>query len=77
MDSFEFRDTFMNFFNGLGDEGLKKKIAEIDWNDRLYSPGLPPKPEFDTTLADQCFKLAEKWKSEVSLNVIREPLSLR
>ncbi|KAH8170589.1 peptidase family m1 domain-containing protein [Sarocladium implicatum] len=64
LDSFEFRDTFMDFFNGLGDEGLKKKIAEIDWNDRLYSPGLPPKPEFDTTLADQCFKLAEKWKSE-------------
>ncbi|KAK0384997.1 hypothetical protein NLU13_7475 [Sarocladium strictum] len=64
LDSFEFRDTFMDFFNGLGDEDLKKKVAEIDWNDRLYSPGLPPKPEFDTTLADQCFALADKWKND-------------
>jgi aminopeptidase N len=66
LDSWEFKDTFMNFFNGLGDEDLKKKVAEIDWNDKLYTPGLPPKPEFDTTLADQCFALADKWKSEVS-----------
>jgi leukotriene-A4 hydrolase len=75
LDSFEFRDTFMNFFNGLGDEGIKKKIAEIDWNDRLYSPGLPPKPEFDTTLADQCFALAEKWKDDVS--IFHQPVTTR
>ncbi|KAF4125757.1 leukotriene-A4 hydrolase [Geosmithia morbida] len=62
LDSWEFRDTFLDFFNGLGDEDLEKKVAAIDWEDRYYSPGMPPKPEFDTTLADQCYSLAEKWE---------------
>ncbi|KAJ4165787.1 hypothetical protein LMH87_007403 [Akanthomyces muscarius] len=62
LDSFEFKDTFVEFFNGLGDEPLKQKIATIDWEGRLYSPGLPPKPDFDTTLAKQCYDLAGKWK---------------
>ncbi|KND89741.1 Leukotriene A-4 hydrolase [Tolypocladium ophioglossoides CBS 100239] len=62
LDSFEFRDTFMDFFNGLGDEGLKSKVATIDWKARFYTPGLPPKPDFDTTLVTMCYNLAEKWK---------------
>ncbi|POR31843.1 Leukotriene A-4 hydrolase [Tolypocladium paradoxum] len=62
LDSFEFRDTFMDFFNGLGDEGLKSKVAVIDWEARFYTPGLPPKPDFDTTLVTMCYDLAEKWK---------------
>lgn len=66
LDSFEFRDTFMDFFNGLGNEDIKQKIKEIDWEGRFYTPGLPTKPEFDTTLADECYKLAEKWKDSVS-----------
>lgn len=65
LDSFEFRDTFMDFFNGLGDEGLKSKIATIDWQARFYTPGLPPKPDFDTTLVTMCYDLAEKWKDAV------------
>lgn len=65
LDSFEFRDTFLDFFNGFGDEDIKQKIAGIDWNDKFYSPGLPPKPEFDTSLANQCYELAEKWKNDV------------
>jgi leukotriene-A4 hydrolase len=66
LDSFEFRDTFVDFFNGLGDEDIKKKIATIDWEGKFYTPGLPPKPEFDTTLAGQCYELAAKWENEVS-----------
>jgi leukotriene-A4 hydrolase len=62
LDSFEFKATFLDFFNGLGDEGIKQKVASIDWNDKFYTPGLPPKPEFDTTLANQCYDLAAKWK---------------
>lgn len=40
----------------------KKDILDsIDWNGWLYSPGIPPfKPNFDTTLADQCTKLAKE-----------------
>lgn len=56
----------MDFFNGLGDDALTQRISTIDWEDRLYSPGLPPKPDFDTTLAKQCYDLAEKWKDSVS-----------
>jgi leukotriene-A4 hydrolase len=66
LDSFEFRDTFMDFFNEIGDADVKTKIAAIDWNDKFYTPGLPPKPKLDTTLANQCFELANKWKDPVS-----------
>ncbi|KAM3511846.1 hypothetical protein MY11210_004537 [Beauveria gryllotalpidicola] len=62
LDSFEFKETFLDYFNGLGDESIKQKIATIDWEDKLYSPGLPPKPDFDTTLAQQCYDLANRWK---------------
>lgn len=66
LDSFEFRDTFMDFFNGLGDEGIKQKIAAIDWEGRLYTPGLPPKPDFDTSMVAECYELASKWQNTVS-----------
>lgn len=66
LDSFEFKDTFLDFFNNLGDHELSTKVASIDWNDKFYSPGLPPKPDFDTTLANMCYDLAEKWKDPVS-----------
>lgn len=72
LDSFEFRDTFLDFFKSLGDEELNQKIAQIDWEGRLYTPGLPPKPKFDTSLADECYDLAAKWKDSVRL---RWPLS--
>jgi leukotriene-A4 hydrolase len=62
LDSFEFRDTFMDFFNEFGDEDIKTKIAEIDWEARLFTPGLPPKPDFDTSLANMCYELAAKWQ---------------
>ncbi|KOS20126.1 Leukotriene A-4 hydrolase -like protein [Escovopsis weberi] len=64
LDSFEFKATFMDFFNGLGVEEITKRIATIDWDSWFYTPGLPPKPDFDTTLAKQCYELAEKWESQ-------------
>ena len=66
LDSFEFKQTFVDFFNELGNEEVSKKVEEIDWEGRFYTPGLPPKPKFDTTLADQCYDLANKWKDSVS-----------
>ncbi|KAK5654895.1 hypothetical protein OQA88_6933 [Cercophora sp. LCS_1] len=63
LDSFEFRDTFLEFFGAPEYASLKDKIAGIDWEGRFFTPGLPPKPEFDTSLADVCFALAEKWKN--------------
>lgn len=73
LDSFEFRDTYMDFFNGLGDEDIKKKVAAIDWQEKLYSTGMPPKPDFDTSLANMCYDLAEKWKDSVRILINTHP----
>ncbi|PHH54804.1 Leukotriene A-4 hydrolase -like protein [Ceratocystis fimbriata CBS 114723] len=62
LDSFEFKATFIEFFDGLKDEEISKKISTIDWDARFYSPGLPPKPDFDTSYADRCYELAAKWE---------------
>ncbi|KAL0467283.1 leukotriene A-4 hydrolase [Neurospora intermedia] len=64
LDSYEFKDTFLEFFSAPEYSDLKGKIASIDWEGRFHSTGLPPKPEFDTSLADVCYELAEKWKSK-------------
>ncbi|KAM7193815.1 Peptidase family M1 domain containing protein [Rhypophila sp. PSN 637] len=64
LDSYEFKDTFLEFFNQPEYASLKEKIANIDWEGRFYSPGLPPKPEFDTSLVDMCYELAKKWEQK-------------
>lgn len=64
LDSYEFKDTFLEFFGAPEYTGLKDKISAIDWEGRFYNTGLPPKPEFDTSLVDTCYKLAEKWKQK-------------
>lgn len=65
LDSFEFRDTFLEFFGRPEYAHLKDGIASIDWESRFYTPGMPPKPEFDTSLIDVCYQVAAKWKSKV------------
>lgn len=67
LDSFDFKDTFLGFMTRLEDDDIDKKLETIDWDEWFYKPGLPPKPEFDTTLAGVCYDLAEKWKDPVSL----------
>ncbi|KAI1845130.1 hypothetical protein JX265_002785 [Neoarthrinium moseri] len=62
LDSFEFKQTFLDFFNSYGNAEIKEKIAQIPWEERFYKPGLPPKPDFDTSYVDSCLALAEKWK---------------
>lgn len=37
-------------------------MHQIDWDGWFYKPGFPPKPDFDTTLADACYSLATKWE---------------
>ncbi|CAJ2502663.1 Uu.00g100570.m01.CDS01 [Anthostomella pinea] len=64
LDSFEFKKTFLDFFENYGNAEIKEKIAQIPWEDRFYKPGLPPKPEFNTAYVDSCLALAEKWKHE-------------
>ncbi|KAL1838865.1 hypothetical protein VTJ49DRAFT_2118 [Mycothermus thermophilus] len=64
LDSYEFKETFLEFFSAPEYAGLKDKLAEIDWEGRFFNTGLPPKPEFDTSLVDVCFQLAGKWKQK-------------
>lgn len=64
LDSFEFKQTFLDFFDSYGNEEIKEKVAQIPWEERFYTPGLPPKPEFDTSYVDSCVALAEKWKQD-------------
>ncbi|KAK4548365.1 hypothetical protein LTR36_010236 [Oleoguttula mirabilis] len=60
VDSYEFKATLLSFFSS--DPDASKKLNNIDWDEKFYKPGFPPKPDFDTTLADQCYELAVKWK---------------
>jgi leukotriene-A4 hydrolase len=64
LDSYDFKATFLEFFGAPEYASLKDKLSEIDWEGRFFNPGLPPKPEFDTSLVDVCFQLANKWKQK-------------
>ncbi|KAI0472921.1 peptidase family M1-domain-containing protein [Xylariaceae sp. FL0804] len=64
LDSFEFKKTFLDFFDAYGNQEIKQKIAQIPWEERFYKPGLPPKPAFDTSRVDSCLALADKWKQK-------------
>ncbi|KAK3050642.1 Leucyl aminopeptidase yscIV [Extremus antarcticus] len=61
VDSYEFKATLLSFFES--DSEASKKLNDIDWDTWFYKPGFPPKPDFDTTLADQCYALADKWET--------------
>ncbi|KAF2864388.1 leukotriene A-4 hydrol [Piedraia hortae CBS 480.64] len=60
VDSYEFKANLLNFFKS--DKDASDKLNKIKWDEWFYKPGFPPKPDFDTTLADQCYRLAEKWQ---------------
>ncbi|KAG9339983.1 hypothetical protein JZ751_022299 [Albula glossodonta] len=37
-------------------------LNKVDWNSWMHTPGMPPvKPQYDTTLADACIALCQKW----------------
>lgn len=61
LDSYEFKATVLDFF--ASDPAATKLLQELDWDKWFYSPGLPPKPLFDTSLVDAVYELAKKWKS--------------
>lgn len=62
VDSYEFKATLLAFFEA--DNDAWKKLQSLDWDSWFYKAGFPPKPDFDTTLADQCYDLAEKWQGK-------------
>ncbi|XP_071389344.1 leukotriene A-4 hydrolase isoform X3 [Centroberyx affinis] len=37
-------------------------LNKVDWNAWMHTPGMPPvKPQYDTTLADACIALCQRW----------------
>ena len=62
LDSYDFKATLLDFF--AQDADVSKKLAEgINWDTWFYAPGFPPKPDFDTSLVEGVYKLADKWKT--------------
>lgn len=61
VDSYEFKATLLSFFEP--DAEASKQLATVDWDKWFYTPGFPPRPDFDTTLADECYDLANKWEA--------------
>jgi hypothetical protein len=74
LDSYEFKSTLLEFFES--DKVASKALAEVDWDSWFYKPGLPPKPEFDTSMVDKCYALADKWESQNVCHVLRLKESL-
>lgn len=56
LDTYQFLDTLYGFYSDK-----KDLLDTIDWQTWLYGPGLPPKPQFNTELVDECYSLASKW----------------
>ncbi|KAL2005277.1 hypothetical protein VTN00DRAFT_2487 [Thermoascus crustaceus] len=61
LDSYEFKTTVLDFFSS--DAEASKLLNDFDWEKWFYSPGLPPKPDFDTSLVDVVYELAGKWRT--------------
>ncbi|CCF59754.1 hypothetical protein KAFR_0H03440 [Kazachstania africana CBS 2517] len=58
LDTFQFLDTLFEFY-----PSKRQLLESVDWETWLFTPGMPPKNEFMTTLADDVFELANKWIS--------------
>ncbi|XP_074645095.1 leukotriene A-4 hydrolase-like isoform X2 [Tubulanus polymorphus] len=57
LDTDEWKEFLYSFFHDK-----VSVLDEVDWNAWFYQPGMPPvKPNFDTSLADVCIALCEKW----------------
>lgn len=63
VDSYEFKSTLLAFF--ATDATATEKLNSLEWDSWFYSPGFPPKPDFDTSLVDECYDLAAKWTAAV------------
>ncbi|KAJ5777112.1 hypothetical protein N7520_000358 [Penicillium odoratum] len=61
LDSYEFKECILGFFQS--DAEASQLLNELDWDKWFYSPGLPPKPQFDTSLVDVVYALAKKWET--------------
>ena len=61
LDSYDFKANLLSFF--ASDTTASKALSDVDWDYWFYAPGLPPKPDFDTSLVDVCYNLASQWET--------------
>ncbi|KAF2094168.1 leukotriene A-4 hydrolase [Rhizodiscina lignyota] len=61
LDSFEFKKTLIDFF--ASDAEASKKLKDLDWDKWLFSPGYPPKPDYDESMVKACYALSDAWES--------------
>ena len=61
LDSYQFKECLLSFF--ASDADASQKLQSLDWNAWFFASGFPPKPAFDTSLADAVYALADKWKT--------------
>lgn len=61
LDTFQFLDTLFDFY-----PTKRSTLESVDWEKWLFTPGMPDKVKFDTTLADNVYSLANKWVEQAS-----------
>ena len=66
LDSYEFKANLLAFFES--DSTAFAALNKVEWDAWFYSTGLPPKPVYDTSLVDVCYKLAAKWSKAKAEN---------
>ncbi|KAE9976386.1 hypothetical protein EG328_002655 [Venturia inaequalis] len=64
LDSYDFKSTLLSFF--ASDQDASVLLQDLDWDEAFYKPGFPPKPDFDTSMVDSCYALADLWKNKSS-----------
>ncbi|KAI8344449.1 peptidase family M1-domain-containing protein [Chlamydoabsidia padenii] len=58
----QWKSYLYEYFEKTHGQALVDKLNTIDWNTWINGTGMPPvDPEFDTTLAKQCYDLADRW----------------
>lgn len=53
----DFRATLLAYFEN------DPRLTSLSWDELFYTPGLPPKPKYDTSLAEEAERLADLWAS--------------
>lgn len=61
LDSYDFKACLLAFFDS--DTAATAALKKVDFDMWFYSPGLPPNPDFDTSMVDVCYQLASKWEN--------------
>lgn len=65
LDTYQFIETLFEYY-AAQDQEIFAKLQKVDYETWLLGTGLPPKPQFDTTLVNQCLALSEKWYTVIT-----------